>query len=57
MFLNGRQVHGRCPVQGCKAEDAYADECSLGHQYSPEDLISPKSSVTGTVPEMRTVKN
>lgn len=57
MFLNGRQVHGRCPVAGCKAEDAYADECSLGHQYSPEDLIAPKSSVTGVVPEMRTVKN
>lgn len=57
MFLNGRQVHGRCPVQGCKSEDAYADECSLGHQYAPEDLIAPKSSVTGCVPEMRTVKN
>ena len=57
MFLNGRQVHGRCPVQGCKAEDAYADECSLGHQYAPEDLIAPKSSVSGTVPVMRDVKN
>ena len=57
MFLNGRQVHGRCPVAGCKSEEAYADECSLGHQYSPEDLITPKSSVTGDVPEMRTVKN
>lgn len=57
MFLNGRQVHGRCPVASCKSEDAYADECSLGHQYAPEDLIAPKSSVTGQVPEMRTVKN
>lgn len=57
MFLNGRQVEGRCPVQGCKSEEAYADECSLGHQYAPEELIAPKSSVTHTVPEMRPVKN
>ena len=57
MFLNGRQVVGRCPVQGCKSEHAYADECDLGHSYAPEDLIAPKSSVTGTVPEMRPVEN
>lgn len=57
MFLNGRQVHGRCPVAGCKSTEAYADECSLGHSYDPQDLIAPKSSVTGQVPEMRTVKN
>ena len=56
-FLNGRQVHGRCPVQGCKSEHAYADECDLGHSYAPEDLIAPKSSLTGTVPEMRPVEN
>lgn len=57
IFLNGRQVIGRCPVQGCKSEHAYADECDLGHQYAPEDLIAPKSSVTQTVPEMRPVIN
>lgn len=57
VFLNGRQVVGRCPVQGCKSEHAYADECDLGHQYAPEDLIAPKSSVTGAVPEMRPVAN
>ena len=56
-FLNGRQVVGRCPVQGCKSEHAYADECDLGHSYSPEDLIAPKSSLTGTTPEMRPVEN
>jgi len=56
-FLNGRQVQGRCPVQGCKSEHAYADECDLGHQYEPADLISPVSSITGTVPEMRPVEN
>ena len=57
MFLNGRQVVGHCPVQGCKSEKAYADECDLGHQYDPADLINPVSSVSGTVPEMREVKN
>ena len=56
-FLNGRQVVGRCPVQGCKGEHGYADECDMGHQYAPEDLIKPVSTVTGTVPEMRPVEN
>ncbi len=56
-FLNGRQVVGHCPVQGCKSEHAYADECDLGHQYDPVDLIAPKSSLTGTTPEMRPVEN
>ena len=57
IYLNGRQVTGRCPVQGCKSEQAYADECSLGHSYAPEELIAPKSTVSGTVPEMRPVDN
>ena len=56
-FLNGRQVQGHCPVQGCKSEHAYADECDLGHSYAPEDLIAPKSSLTGVMPEMRPVEN
>ncbi|HAM15517.1 MAG TPA: methionine--tRNA ligase [Eggerthellaceae bacterium] len=57
IYLNGRQVVGRCPVQGCKSERGYADECSLGHSYAPEELIAPKSTVTGAVPEMRPVDN
>lgn len=57
MFLNGRQVVGHCPVQGCKSVHGYADECDLGHQYGPEDLISPLSTVTETVPDMRPVTN
>ena len=56
-FLNGRQVIGRCPVQGCKSEKAYADECDLGHQYMPDQLIAPKSTLTGETPEMRDVTN
>lgn len=56
-FLNGRQVQGFCPVQGCKGEKGYADECDMGHQYDPADLIRPISSITGTTPELRPVKN
>ncbi len=57
-FLNGRQVLGKCcPVQGCKAEHAYADECDLGHQYSPSDLMDPISTITGTRPVMKPVNN
>lgn len=56
-FLNGRQVIGRCPVRGCKSERAYADECDLGHQFEPEELISPVSQLTGTTPELRPVDN
>lgn len=57
VYLNGRQVLGRCPVQGCKSEKAYADECDLGHQFEPEDLIAPVSTISGTRPEMREVAN
>ena len=56
-FLNGRQVKGRCPIQGCKAENAYADECSLGHQYTPDQLIEPISVLSGKTPERVTVDN
>jgi methionyl-tRNA synthetase len=57
VYLNGRQVVGRCPVPGCKSEKAYADECALGHPYEPRDLIAPKSAITGETPEMRGVSN
>ncbi len=56
-FLNGRQVIGKCPVDGCQSEKAYADECDLGHQYMPENLIDPKSTITGETPIMKDVYN
>ena len=52
-FLNGRQVEGRCPIAKCKSETAYADECSLGHQYNPKDLIAPKAVTNGLTPALR----
>lgn len=56
-FLNGRQVIGKCPVHGCPSEKAYADECDLGHQYMPVNLINPKSTLTGETPVMKDVVN
>ena len=56
-FLNGRQVIGKCPVDGCNSEKGYADECDLGHQYMPENLIDPKSTLTGETPAMKNVDN
>lgn len=57
VFLNGRQVIGKCPVEGCTSEKGYADECDLGHQYMPENLINPVSTLTGEKPVMKPVTN
>jgi methionyl-tRNA synthetase len=57
VFLNGRQVVGQCPIEGCSSDKAYADECALGHQYMPSDLINPKSTLSGKTPEVREVVN
>ena len=57
VFLNGRQVVGQCPIVGCSSERGYADECALGHQYMPIELINPKSTLSGKKPEMREVTN
>lgn len=56
-FLNGRQVVGHCPIAGCTSEHAYADECSLGHQYMPNELIHPISVLSGEEPTFRNVTN
>lgn len=57
VYLNGRQVKGHCPIQGCKSESAYADECSLGHQYKPDELIEPVSVLSGKAPNRVPVAN
>lgn len=56
-FLNGRQVIGKCPIDGCKSDKGYADECSLGHQYLPEQLIDPISTLSGTKPVLKKIEN
>jgi len=57
VFLNGRQVVGKCPIEGCQSEKAYADECSLGHQYMPSELINPVSVLSGKKPSFVDVTN
>ena len=57
VFLNGRQVSGKCPIEGCESEEAYADECALGHQFDPTDLINPVSNLSKTKPELRETAN
>jgi len=56
-FLNGRQVIGKCPYEGCKSEKGYADECDLGHQYMPEELIDPVSTLSGEKPILKEITN
>jgi len=52
-FLNGRQVIGKCPFENCGSTKAYADECELGHQYMPRELIDPISVVSGEKPVLK----
>ena len=56
-LLNGRQVVGKCPIEGCQSEKGYADECDLGHSYQPQDLIDPISQLSGERPKLVKVSN
>ncbi|MCP4903791.1 MAG: methionine--tRNA ligase [bacterium] len=52
IFLADRFVLGGCPR--CQAPDQYGDNCEVcGATYEPSDLIAPKSSITGAIPEER----
>jgi methionyl-tRNA synthetase len=52
MFLPDRYVRGTCPR--CGALDQYGDSCeSCGATYTPADLVSPVSVVSGTPPVQR----
>ena len=53
IFLADRFVRGICPR--CRAEDQYGDNCEVcGATYGPSELIDPRSSISGAVPEERT---
>ena len=52
MFLSDRFVVGTCPK--CGAEDQYGDSCDIcGASYSVNELIKPKSSLSGSVPVIK----
>ena len=55
-FLADRYITGECPK--CHAADAYGDQCeSCGTSLSPTDLIAPKSTLSGAIPELRNTTN
>src|SRR5690606_28581187 len=55
LFLADRFVRGTCPR--CGAADQYGDNCDrCGATYRPTDLVNPRSTISGAVPETRTTK-
>jgi methionyl-tRNA synthetase len=51
-FLADRYITGTCPK--CGFEKAYGDQCeSCGSTLSPNELVNPKSAISGSVPVMR----
>jgi len=56
LFLADRFVKGNCPR--CDAADQYGDNCdACGSTYTPDELKNPKSTLSGSIPEMRTAKH
>ena len=55
-FLADRFVIGTCPI--CKNTEAYGDQCeSCGSSLNATDLIKPKSTLSGKVPEFKKTKH
>ena len=55
-FLADRYITGTCPK--CNAEGAYGDQCEVcGSTLSPDELINPHSTLSGSVPVKRATKH
>ena len=55
-FLADRYIVGTCPH--CQNEKAYGDQCEkCGSTLSPDELLNPKSAVSGAVPVKRETKH
>ena len=55
-FLADRYIVGTCPR--CQNEKAYGDQCEkCGSTLSPDELINPKSAVSGSTPVKRETKH
>ena len=51
-FLADRYIVGTCPK--CEHNEAYGDQCEkCGSALNPEELINPKSSISGEVPILK----
>ena len=55
-FLADRYITGECPH--CHYPNAYGDQCEhCGSTLSPQELINPKSAVSGSKPVLRKTKH
>lgn len=55
-FLADRYITGTCPK--CGAENAYGDQCEkCGSTLSPDELINPKSAISGSNPVKKKTKH
>jgi methionyl-tRNA synthetase len=55
-FLADRYITGTCPK--CNHDSAYGDQCeNCGSTLSPEDLINPKSTLSGNPPIKKETKH
>ena len=55
-FLADRYITGSCPK--CGAEGAYGDQCEVcGSTLSPDELVNPHSTLSGSVPVKRATKH
>lgn len=55
-FLADRYIIGTCPR--CGNDNAYGDQCEkCGTSLSPEDLISPRSALSGNSPIKKTTRH
>ena len=53
LFLADRFIKGTCPR--CKTDDQYGDNCEVcGSTYSPTELLSPRSTISGATPIEKT---
>ena len=55
-FLADRYITGDCPK--CQSPGAYGDQCEkCGSTLSPNELLNPKSALSGATPVLRDTKN
>jgi len=55
-FLPDRYIEGTCPH--CDYAEARGDQCEdCGRTLDPEELLDPRSKITGSSPELRTTEH
>ena len=55
-FLPDRYIEGTCPH--CEYTEARGDQCEdCGRTLDPEELVDPRSKITGSTPELRSTEH